>query len=116
MIAWSLLRPHLLAAVLGAAAAGAAWRWAVAVERQAQLEQSLQQEQDERHRERDQHAAELGRLEAHHQAEADRLRRLAYHVAAQREAATLADPPSHDGARRSHERRVAYRARLADAP
>lgn len=113
---WSLLRPHLLVVALGAAAALAAWRWAVGVERQAQLEHALQQERDERTRDRDQHAAELGRLEAHHQAEADRLRRLAYQVAAQREAATLADPPTHDGARQSRERREAYRARLADAP
>lgn len=114
MIAWSLLRPHLLAVVLGAAAALAAWRWAVAVERQAQLEQSLQQERDERTRDRDQHAAELDRLEAHHQAELDRQRRLAYGLAAQRERETLAEPPTDQGAAESALRRADYRTRLGE--
>jgi hypothetical protein len=110
----ALLRPHALVVLLGAGAALALWAWQRAQRQLAVAEEALRLERDQRWTERDIHQAELDRLEAHHLAELDRQRRLAYGLAAQRERETLAEPPTDQGAAESAARRADYRTRLGE--
>lgn len=111
---WSVLRPHALLGALGLATAVAAWLYAQASARLAAAEDRIAESQRQRDADRAAHAAEIQRLEAHHLAELDRARRLAYALAAQREQQTLSDPPSAAGAQASAARRQAYRALLGE--
>jgi hypothetical protein len=108
-----LLRPHALVVLLGAGAALALWAWQRAQRQLAVAEEALRLERDQRWTERD-NQAELDRLEAHHLAELDRQRRLAYGLAAQRERETLAEPPTDQGAAESAVRRADYATRLGE--